>query len=141
MTVEIVPGNPAAIDIVALIRESDAYYARLYPTESSHLLDVEALKKPEVSFFAARHGTQLLGLGSLVRQNGYGEIRRMYVKPEARGAGTGRRLLVRLETQAAAFGLVLIRLETGICNPKRLRSTEATGMRRSVRSGTIRPMR
>jgi putative acetyltransferase len=118
MTVEITQGDPAEADVVALIRESDAFYTRLYPAERNYLLDVAALKQPEVSFFVARRDGLLCGFGSVVRKTGYGEIKRMYVRPEARGVGIGRRLLARLETRAAELGLLVIRLETGTRQPE-----------------------
>ena len=42
-----------------------------------------------------------------------GEIRRMYVIPEARGRGLSRRVLEALEGEARALGYSLVRLETG----------------------------
>jgi putative acetyltransferase len=38
----------------------------------------------------------------------------MYVAPSARGQGLGRAILARIEAQATAEGLGLLRLETGI---------------------------
>jgi putative acetyltransferase len=38
----------------------------------------------------------------------------MYVAPSARGQGLGRAILARIEAQATAEGLELLRLETGI---------------------------
>jgi putative acetyltransferase len=135
MTIEIAPGDPVAADIVALIREIDAFYVRLYPAESNHLLDVEALKQPGISFFVARRDGEASGFSALVRRTGYGEIKRMYVRPEARGTGIGRRLLARLEARAAELELSLVRLETaGRCMP-----CGAIRPQRSWPAGAVRP--
>jgi putative acetyltransferase len=42
-----------------------------------------------------------------------GEIRRMYVVPQARGRGLSRRLLEALEDEARTLGYAFVRLETG----------------------------
>ena len=44
---------------------------------------------------------------------GIGEIKRMYVVPDRRGRGLGRRLLEALEVEAAAMGFARLRLDTG----------------------------
>ena len=43
---------------------------------------------------------------------GVGSIKRLWVSPEVRGAGVGRRLLFALEKEAAGLGMALLRLET-----------------------------
>ena len=55
----------------------------------------------------------LLGCAALARQDGYAEVKSMFVPPEARGIGVARRLLVHLEGVAAGEGIPLLRLETG----------------------------
>ncbi len=45
---------------------------------------------------------------------GYGEVKRMFVAPEARGQNIARAILRCIEDQAAREGLTLMRLETGI---------------------------
>jgi len=56
-----------------------------------------------------------LGCGALrIDAAGYGEVKRMYVTPEARGQNVGRAILACIEDQAAREGLALMRLETGI---------------------------
>jgi GNAT superfamily N-acetyltransferase len=42
-----------------------------------------------------------------------GEVKRMYVVPDQRGRGLGRRLLVELEAEARRLGYVALVLETG----------------------------
>ena len=87
----------------------------MYPPGSNHFLDLEQLSRPEVRFFVARRGGAPLACGALrIDAAGYGEVKRMYVAPSARGQGLGRAILARIEDQAAREGLRVTRLETGI---------------------------
>lgn len=127
----IAPDDPDQADILALIAESDAWYAANYPAESNHLFDVATLKQPKVAFFSARRGGHLLGFGAIVEQRDaherYGEIKRMYVAPAARGLGLGRLLLQSLEHHAERLGLRCIRLETGVKQPEAIGLYRAFG--------------
>jgi len=49
---------------------------------------------------------------------GTGEVKRMFVVPERRGAGHSRRVLAELERGAAAHGLTRLILETGTLQPE-----------------------
>jgi putative acetyltransferase len=125
--------DPAAGDVRAMFAESDAWYAANYPAESNHLFDATTLQRPGIAFFAARRGDGgLLGCGAVVAQRGadgvaYGEIKRMYVAPAARGLGIGRLLLETLERHAAGLGLACIRLETGVRQPEAIGLYRAFG--------------
>ena len=53
------------------------------------------------------------GCGALkVKDRNIGELKRMWVRADARGLGVGRRILETLETLAREFGLGTLRLET-----------------------------
>ena len=55
-----------------------------------------------------------IGCGGIARYDETrGELKRMYVVPEARGRGLGRRLLVELEQHARELGYAGVVLETG----------------------------
>jgi ribosomal protein S18 acetylase RimI-like enzyme len=58
------------------------------------------------------------------------EIKRMYVEPQYRGRGLGRRILDDLEARARRDGYVTVRLETGILQPEAIRLYESAGYRR-----------
>ncbi len=73
----------------------------------------EELTPPAGLFVIARLGGQPIGCGALkVKDRNIGEIKRMWVSPDARGLGLGRRLLATLEAHAREFGLRTLRLET-----------------------------
>jgi putative acetyltransferase len=112
------PGQP---DVVALIEALDAYATALYPPESNHLLDVASLSDPAVSFLVARAEGEAVGCGAILRDpRGWGEVKRMFVRPDQRGKGIGVRVLAELEALAIGSGLSLLRLETGIHNREAL---------------------
>ena len=54
-----------------------------------------------------------VGCGALkIHENAIGEIKRMWVAPQARGLGLGRRLLEALERHARETGVAVLHLET-----------------------------
>lgn len=120
--------SPRQPDVIRLIAELDAYQAALYPAESNHLLSVDALTAPGVQVFVARREGEALGCGALrIDADGYGEVKRMFVLPRARGLSLGRRLLERIEAEARREGLACLRLETGIHQPEALGLYRAAG--------------
>jgi putative acetyltransferase len=105
------PGQP---EVSALIDALDAYQKPMYPPESHHGIDLEALSRPNVLFAVARDAAgRAVACGAIVLESGYGEIKRMYVMPEERGRGIARALLRFLEETAAARGVASFALETG----------------------------
>jgi putative acetyltransferase len=107
-------GPPDQPDVIALIAELDDYQDTLYPPESRHSLDLASLKQPNVIFAVARDGAaHAVGCGAVVLCSEFGELKRMYVSPRARGRGVGRKLLALLESQAFRSGCKLLNLETG----------------------------
>jgi putative acetyltransferase len=122
------PASPAASN---LIEQLDGYLTSLYPAESNHLLSVEALKQPNVTFVTASVDGAVAGCGAFVNQGGeYAEIKRMFVLPEFRGLKLGRRILDELESLARASGLELARLETGVYQSEALLLYEKAGYQR-----------
>jgi putative acetyltransferase len=80
-----------------------------------------------VRFIVARRGATAVGCGALRIDVGYGELKRMYVVPEARGRRLGRLILERIEEEARREGLRCLRLETGIHQPEALALYRAAG--------------
>ena len=132
--------SPRQADVGRLLEALDAYQSALYPAESNHFLDVEALAGPAVRFFVARRGGLALGCVALrIDSGGYGELKRMYVTPEARGMSLGRQLLERVEAEARSEGLELVRLETGIHQPEALGLYRDAGYREREPFGDYAP--
>jgi putative acetyltransferase len=116
-TLTIRPEPPDQADVIPLIEALDAQMTALYPPESNHLLDIAALSDPAVTFLVVRDGREVAGIGALLRDpRGWGEVKRMYVRPDRRGRRIGKRMLAELEAVARNARLPLLRLETGIHN-------------------------
>lgn len=96
-----------------LLEASHALMQKLFPEEANNYLSIEALCAPDVRFFAANISGRLVGCGALVSKDGYGEIKSMFVDPDARGSGIAALVLKRLEEDALDLGLEHLKLETG----------------------------
>ena len=84
------------------------------PAESVHAFDVEALRRPEVTFWSAWLGEELVGCGALKRlDSSRGELKSMRVADSHVGRGVGRAILQHLIGEARSRGLRSLWLETG----------------------------
>jgi putative acetyltransferase len=121
--------------VTALLDALDSYLGELYAPEANHILSIDELLAPEVSFFAAWQGDRIVGTGAVRRMPGepgtqgepYGEVKRMYVDPSVRGQRLGARLIAAIEGAAHMQGLRLAVLETGREQHEAVRLYERAG--------------
>jgi GNAT superfamily N-acetyltransferase len=107
--------RPDTADAMELITELDAHLMPLYPPESHHGLNVDKLLQEAVAFFVMRHERVAAGCGGIkLFDTEYGEVKRMYVRPQFRGLGFGTLMLNHLAEYARQQGVEVLRLETGI---------------------------
>jgi putative acetyltransferase len=133
--VEIRRERPDQPDVVVALAALDRYLRALYPPEANHILEVQELLAPEVQFFVARIGGDVVGTGALrampaEAQTGgepYGEVKRMYVDPACRGQRIGVRLVEAIEAAMREQGLQLALLETGRHQAEAVRLYERRG--------------
>jgi len=84
-----------------------AAHHREFTRELPHLLGRRG------RLLVAQTDSQVVGVGALKPVDaGVAEIKRMYVRPQARGQGIGRAILQRLLADAHTIGYQLVRLET-----------------------------
>ncbi len=106
--------DPRAADVRGLLERHLAHMNALSPPEDVHALDVDGLVDPAVTFFSARSGGRLLGVGALKQlEPGHAEIKSMHTAEEARGRGVARALLDHLLRVARDRGARRLSLETG----------------------------
>jgi putative acetyltransferase len=133
--VTIAEERPDQPEVVALLSALDRYLGGLYAPEANHILSVEELLAPEISFFVAREQGEAIGTAACRRMAGepatggrpYGEIKRMYVDPSRRGRQLGARLLEAVEDRLRRDGYRLALLETGRDQVEAVKRYEAAG--------------
>ena len=105
-------------DVAALLqRHHDGMLANS-PRESCHVLDIDAMRSPEISFWTAWDGHALAGCGALkTLDSAHGEIKSMRTHDDHLRKGVGAAILTHIIEQAKARGLVQLSLETGSSPP------------------------
>ena len=84
------------------------------PPESVHALDLTALRQPEITFWSAWEGDDLLGCGALKQlSSSHGELKSMRTATTHLRKGIARTMLLHIVSAARAEGLRRISLETG----------------------------
>src|SRR5712691_5176907 len=111
LTVTLTSAPDAAVRL--LIGELEDVLSADYPPENRHGLPLEAIFQPHVRFFVATLDGAPAGCGGVAFFDGFAEIKRMYVRPAARGQGVARAILGRIEAETRAVNLPVLRLETG----------------------------
>ncbi|MBM6996685.1 GNAT family N-acetyltransferase [Paenibacillus sp. DXFW5] len=101
-------------EIAALIGEHLANMAENSPPESIHALNLDGLKRPDVTFWSAWIDDELAGCGALKElDDQHGEVKSMRTAIPYRGKGVAKQVLVHLLEEAARRGYRQVSLETG----------------------------
>jgi len=138
VTVDYVPSPND--DARALIGELDAELSGPYAPDQRHGLSIDRVFQPDVMFFVAQERGQALGCGGVAFADGFAEVKRMYVRPKARGRGVARAILDRLELEARRRGITRLTLETGDAQLAAIRLYEAAGFTRCAAFGAYADM-
>jgi GNAT superfamily N-acetyltransferase len=116
------PSHKAAAEV--LIAEYLHWVASVAKLEYGLEFDVEAMVRSDIDdttkfyppagrFYLVEHEAQFVGVGCLKQlAPGVGEVQRMYVRSQTRGAGAGRLLVQRLLSDARELGYRVVRLES-----------------------------
>ena len=121
----VVDSEQAIGSAIALAREYGAWaidqakreYGIDAQAESEHGLSssIDELLVPRGRLYLVEHESVPLGLGGMKPvSDEIAEIKRMYIRPSARGHGLGRQLLEQLLADARALEFRLIRLESAV---------------------------
>ena len=132
-----------------LLLRSDEYMAALYPAESNHLVSSESLRSGDALFLGAfTQAPHEEGVASIAashrpsvkrcigcvaarfyREQGYAEIKRLFVDEAFRGNAIAKRLMSAVERGVVAQGVHCARLEMGIYQPEAETLYRALGYR------------
>jgi GNAT superfamily N-acetyltransferase len=110
------------------VRAVLAEYVVRYGGTDSDRPSPDEFTAPDGAFVIAYVDGTPVGCGGLRGHAGTtGEIKRMYVEPDARGSGVGRAILRALEDRARDHGYARLRLETGMRQPEAISLYESAG--------------
>ena len=80
--------------VASLLQEHLQSMAQLSPPESIHALDLDALRKPQITFWSAWQGDELMGCGALKQLDAaHGEIKSMRTASRHRRKGVAAEML------------------------------------------------
>lgn len=131
MHVKITKERPDHPDSAVLINELETELAGDYPAENRYGYSVDKLIQQGVHFFVMRDVGEtdglLLGCGGIQFYDTFGELKRMYVRPQYRGNRLGVKLLDHLTAFAREHNHTLVRLETGIHSTPAMKLYETYG--------------
>lgn len=101
-------------EVQALLAEHLQNMHSISPRESVHALDLDGLRRPDITFWTVWAEDELLGCGALRELTpGHGEVKSMRTALAHRGRGVARAMLVHILAEAQARGYGRVSLETG----------------------------
>ena len=108
------PDDLSGPEIRALLREHLDSMHSLSPPESVHALDLDCLRRPEVTFWSAWSQGELMGCGALKELDArHGEIKSMRTSGAHRRSGVARAMVRHIIAEARTRGYERLSLETG----------------------------
>ncbi|MCK1993530.1 GNAT family N-acetyltransferase [Peribacillus muralis] len=101
-------------EVIELVSEHLHSMTLHSPPESIHALNVEALRKPEITFWSVWEKDELVGCGALKELDGqHGEIKSMRTSSSHLRKGVAKELIQFLLEEAKRRGYRRLSLETG----------------------------
>ncbi|WP_175989473.1 GNAT family N-acetyltransferase [Bacillus sp. Marseille-Q1617] len=84
------------------------------PPESRHALNIDGLRQPDITFWSAWEGNELVGCGALKELDPeHGEIKSMKTSPSHLRKGVSKSILLHIISVAKERGYLRLSLETG----------------------------
>jgi putative acetyltransferase len=112
--VKIVVDDLSGPEIAEFLNEHVQEMRSITPLESAHALDLDGLRKPEITFWSVMDGDALVGCGAIKRlDTGHAEVKSMRTRPTRKRSGIASLLLEHIITEAKRMGFIRLSLETG----------------------------
>ena len=103
---------PAQQCLQLYYRELRERFEEGFDPVKSVLHSLNEFDPPRGGFLVLRLGGELVGCGRLTPLGSAAYLKRMWIAPQARGMGLGRKLLEALEAKARSLGYRSVKLET-----------------------------
>nr|WP_281381960.1 GNAT family N-acetyltransferase [Nocardiopsis mwathae] len=103
-------------EIIEFLEEHVEEMRSVSPPESTHALDLEGLRRPEVTFWSVMDGVAIAGCGALKElAPDRGEIKSMRTAAAYKGRGVASMVMRNILSEARGRGYRRLSLETGSC--------------------------
>ncbi|TLP64065.1 GNAT family N-acetyltransferase [Microbispora triticiradicis] len=110
----IVEDDLSGPEIAEFLEEHLREMRSITPPESKHALDLDGLRRPEVTFWSVMDGGTVVGCGAIKRlDDSHAELKSMRTAAARKRAGIASLLLRHILAEAGRMGFTRLSLETG----------------------------
>jgi putative acetyltransferase len=112
--VKIMVDDLSGPEIAAFLQEHVEQMRAITPLESKHALDLDGLRKPEITFWTVWDENTLVGCGAIKSLDpGHAELKSMRTATARKRSGVASLLLEHIIAEATRRGFARMSLETG----------------------------
>jgi putative acetyltransferase len=112
--VKIVIDDLSGPQIAEFLEEHVQEMRSLTPLESKHALDLDSLRKPEITFWSVLDGETVVGCGAIKKLDpSHAELKSMRTRATHKRTGVASTLLAHIVAEARRMGFARMSLETG----------------------------
>lgn len=112
--VKIVVDDLSGPEIAEFLEDHVRQLRTISPPESKHALDLDGLRRPEITFWTVLDGDTIVGCGALNRLDAtHAEVKSMRTRPARTRGGIASLLLRHIIDEATRMGFRRLSLETG----------------------------
>jgi putative acetyltransferase len=112
--VKIVQDDLSGPEIAAFLQEHVDEMFSITPAENAYALDLDGLRRPEITFWSVYDGDELVGCGALkALDDQHAELKSMRTKASRQRGGIATQLLEHIIAEARSRGFTQLYLETG----------------------------